>query len=86
MLFHVFGEKSPPQHKDKLICIEVRFNDHKYGILNKNPSLKGIRIFINEDLIPEDQVELRKKDQRLKEVKKEGKWEIIRNRKTMIRD
>ena len=33
-----------------------RFNCHKYGILNKNPSLKGRGTFINENLIPKDQL------------------------------
>jgi hypothetical protein len=35
--------------------------------------LKRVRIFINEDGIPEDQVELRKEVQKVKEVRKEGK-------------
>ena len=43
-------------------------------------------IFINEDLIPEDQVELRKEVQKVKEARKEGVWVIIRNRKVIIRD
>ena len=43
-------------------------------------------IFINEDLIPEDQAELRKEVQKVKEARKEGKWAIIRNRKAFIRD
>jgi hypothetical protein len=42
-------------------------------------SLKGSRIFINEDLIPEDHVELRKEVQNVKEATKEGKWAIIKN-------
>jgi hypothetical protein len=42
-------------------------------------SLKGSWIFINEDLIPEDQVEFSKEVQKVKEIRKEGKWEIIRN-------
>jgi hypothetical protein len=62
-----------------LICIKVNCNDHKYSILNKYLSLKGLGIFINEDLIPEDQVELRKEVQKVKEARKEGKWAIIRN-------
>ena len=45
-----------------------------------------MRIFIKEDLIPEDQAELRKEVQKVKEARKEGKWEIIRNRKAVIRD
>jgi hypothetical protein len=67
------------EHKDRLIHVKVSCNDHKYGILSKSPSLKGSRIFINEDLIPEDQVELRKEVQKVKEARKEGKWAIIRN-------
>ena len=66
-------------HKDRLICVKVSCNDHKYSILSKSPSLKGSRIFINEDLIPEDQAELRKEVQKVKEARKEGKWAIIRN-------
>jgi len=60
--------------------------DHKYDILNKTSSLKGTGIFINEDLILEDQEELRKEVQKVKEARKEGKWAIIRNRKVVIRD
>jgi hypothetical protein len=73
-------------HKDRLIRVKVRCNDHKYNILSKSLSLKGSRIFINEDLIPEDQVELRKEVQKVKEARKEGKWAIIRNRKVIVRD
>ena len=43
-------------------------------------------IFINEDLIPEDQAELRKEVQKVKEARKEGKRVIIRNRKAIVRD
>ena len=60
--------------------------DNKYDILSKTSSLKGTGIFINEDLIPEDQAELRKEVQKVKEARKEGKWAIIRNRKAFIRD
>jgi hypothetical protein len=49
-------------------------------------SLKGSRIFISEDLILKEQVELRKEVQKVKEARKEGKWEIIRNRKAIARD
>jgi len=48
------------EHKHRLICVKVSCNGHKLDILRKSPSLKGTRIFINEDLIPKDQVELRK--------------------------
>ena len=58
-------------HKDRLIHVEVSYNDHKYNILSKYLSLKGRGIFINEDLIPEDQVELRKEVQKVKDAKKE---------------
>jgi hypothetical protein len=74
------------ENKDRLIQVKVSSNDHKYGILNKTPSLKGSGIFINEDLIPEDQAELRKEVQKVKEARKEGKWEIIHNQKAIIRD
>jgi hypothetical protein len=73
-------------HKDRLIRVKVSCNDHKYSILSKSPSLKGSGIFINEDLIPEDQAELRKEVQKVKEARKEGKWAIIRNRKAIVRD
>jgi hypothetical protein len=43
-------------------------------------------IFINEDPILEDQDELRKGVQKVKEARKERKWTIIRNRKAIIRD
>ena len=69
-----------------MICVKLSCNDHKYSILSKSPSLKGSGIFINEDLIPEDQSELRKEVQKVKEVRKEGKWEIIRNQKAIVRD
>ena len=49
-------------------------------------SLKGLRIFINEDLIPEEQVEFRKKVEKVKKDMKEGKWTIIRNKKANIKD
>ena len=71
-------------HKDRLICVKVSCNDHKYN--SKYPRLKGSRIFINEDLIREDQVELRKEVHKVKEVRKEGKWAIIRNQKAIFRD
>jgi hypothetical protein len=51
-----------------------------------NSKLKGLRIFINEDLIPEDRDELRKEVKKVKEARKEGKWAIIRNRKAIVRD
>ena len=60
--------------------------DHKYDILSKTSSLKGTGIFINEYLILQDQAELRKEVQKIKESRNEGKWEIIRNRKVVIRD
>ena len=73
-------------HKYRLILVKVSCNDHKYNILSKSPSLKGSGIFINEDLIPEDQAELRKEVQKVKEARKEGKWTIIRNKKYIVRD
>ena len=66
-------------HKDRLIRVKLSCNDHKYSILSKSPSLKGSRIFINEDLILEYHVELGKEVQKVKEVGKEGKWTIIQN-------
>ena len=44
-------------HKDRLIHIKVSCNDHKYRKLSKSLSLKGSGIFINENLILEDQAE-----------------------------
>jgi hypothetical protein len=62
-----------------LIHVKVSCTDHKYSILSKCPSLKGSEIFLNEDLIPEEQAEPRKEVQKVKEARKEGKWAIIRN-------
>jgi hypothetical protein len=73
-------------NKDRLICVKVSCNDHKYSILSKSQSLKGSGIFINEDLILEDQVELRKEVQKVKEAKKKEKWAIIRNLKAIVKD
>lgn len=72
------------ENNGRLIQIKVSSIDHKYDIHNKTSSLKGTRIFINEDLISKDQVELRKEVPKVKEARKEGKWEIIRNRKSVI--
>jgi hypothetical protein len=69
-----------------VIYVKVSCNDHKYNILSNSPSLKGSGIFINEDLILEDQAELRKEVQQVKESTKEGKYAIIRNRKDLVRD
>jgi hypothetical protein len=69
-----------------LILVKVSCNDHKYSIFSKSLSLKESRIFINEDFIPEDQAELRKEVQNVKEARKEGKCTIIRNRKVIVRD
>jgi hypothetical protein len=49
-------------------------------------SLIGSGIFINEDIILEDQDELRKEVQKVKEARKEGKWAIIKNQKAIVRD
>jgi hypothetical protein len=59
------------EQKDRLICVKVNFDDHKYDILSKYPRLKGMGIFINEDLILENQDKLRKEVQKVKEAKKE---------------
>jgi len=61
------------EHKYRLNRVKVSPNDHKYGVLSKNLSLKGSGIFINEHLIPRDKVELRKEVQKIKQVRKEGK-------------
>ena len=54
------------ENKGRLIQIKVSSIDNKYDILSKTSSLKGTRIFINEDLIPEDQAKLRKEVQKVK--------------------
>jgi len=64
--------------------MKVSSTHHKYGIISKTSSLKRKWIFINESVVREDQEELRKKVQKVKEDRKEGKWEIIRNRKAFI--
>ena len=43
------------KNKGRLIRIKVKSTDSKYDMLSKTSSLKGMRIFINEYLIPEDQ-------------------------------
>ena len=43
------------KNKGGLIQMKVRSTDHKHDILRKASSLKGMGIFINEYLIPEDQ-------------------------------
>ena len=53
------------KNKWRLIQIKVSSTDNKYDIFSKTSSLKGTRIFINDDLIPEDQQELRKEVQKV---------------------
>ena len=43
------------ENKGRMIQIKVSSTDHKYDILSKTSSLKGMKIFINEYLILEDQ-------------------------------
>jgi len=74
------------ENKERLIWVKVSFEYHKYGILNKTFYLKGSKIFINEYLILEDQAKLRKEVHKVKEVRKEGKWVLIRNCKVVIWD
>ena len=70
-----------------MIWFKVIFIEHKYGILNKTSSLEGLEIFINEDIdIPEDQAKLWKEVQKVREVRNEGKWALIINRKDVIWD
>jgi len=47
-------------------------NFDKYDILSKTSSLKEFGIFINEDLILEDQAKWRKEVQKENEARKEG--------------
>ena len=72
------------EHKHRLIHVKVNCHEHKLDILRKSPSLKGTRIFIKEDLIPKEEAQLRKEVQRVKDERKVGKWEIIRNKKVFI--
>jgi hypothetical protein len=51
----------------------VSSNDHKNDILIKTLSFKGSGIFINEDLILEDQAKLRNEVQKVKKTTKKGK-------------
>jgi len=74
------------ENKGRLIRIKVSSTDHKYDIVSKTSRLKGTGIFINEDLILEDQAESRMEVQKVKEARKEGEWTIIKNRKAIIRD
>ena len=74
------------ENKERIIRVKVSSTEQKYKILSKTSSLKGSRIFINKDLILEDQVELRKEVQKVKEARKEGKWALIINMKVFIRD
>ena len=43
------------RNKGRMIQIKVSSADHKYDILSKTSSLKGMKIFINEYIILEDQ-------------------------------
>ena len=72
------------ENKQRLVRVKVSSTKQKYNILSNTSSLKGSRIFINEDLIPEDRVELRKEFQKVKEARKEGKWALIRTRKLLL--
>jgi hypothetical protein len=74
------------ENKDRWIRVMVGYNSHKYDILSETSSLKGSETFINEYLILEDQAKLRKEVQKVKEARNEGKWAIIKNRKSIIRD
>jgi len=56
------------EHKDRLIFVKVNSNDRKYGTLSISSSLNGSCIFINKDLILEDQAKLRKQVQKVKEA------------------
>ena len=73
------------KNKETLIRVKVSFIEQKYDIFSKTSSLKGSGIFINEDLIREDEDELRKEVQKVKEARKEGKWALIK-KKVVIRD
>jgi len=74
------------ENKVRLIWVKVSSIEHKYDIISKTSTLKGSGIFINEDLIAEDQFELRKEFQKVKEARKERKWALIRNHKVVIQD
>lgn len=72
------------EHKHKLICVKVSCNDHKLDIFRKCPSLKGTRIFINEDIIPEDLDELRKEVQRSRWQENKGNELSLGIRKLLL--
>ena len=74
------------KNKERLIRVKFNSTEQKYNMLSQTSSLKGLGIFINEDLIPEDQSKLRKEVQKVKEARKKGKRAIIRYRKAVIRD
>ena len=73
-------------NKEKIILVKISYTEQTYNILRKTSSIKVSRIFIHEDLILEDQVELRKEAQEVKEARKEGERALIRNKKVVIRD
>ena len=56
------------ENKERLIRVKVRSTKQKYNILNKTSSLKGSGIFVNEDFILKDRVELRKEVQKVKKI------------------
>ena len=60
------------EDKERLIRVKVSSTQQKYNTLNKTLSLKGLVVFINEDLIPKDHAKLRKEVQKVKEARKEG--------------
>ena len=43
------------ENKGRLIQIKVSYTHHESDIVSKTSSLKGMGIYINEDLIPKDQ-------------------------------
>jgi hypothetical protein len=57
-----------------------------YSILSKTFNFERSKIFINEYLILKDKAENKTKVKKIKDVRNEGKWKIIRNKKGNIRD
>lgn len=72
------------EHKHRLICVKVSCNDHKLDILSKSPSLKASRIFRNEDLIPEDEAELRKEIQKVKGKERKANGQSLEIGKVLL--
>lgn len=74
------------KQNNRFIHVKVIFIDHKFKILRKSTILQVTIFFINEDLIALDQAKLRKKVLNVKEGRKDGKWQIVRNKNVIVSD